>query len=101
MKTTFFKLTVIVLCVITVSLSSCMTNHHTIGNGPQTGTVIESRQWYILWGLLPLGGAADTKDMAGSASNYAIDTYYGVVDYLINCFLGPFSVQSRTVRVIK
>ncbi|MGP1455209.1 MAG: Bor/Iss family lipoprotein [Treponema sp.] len=100
MKTTFFKLTVVVLCIITVSLSSCMTNHHTIGDGPQTGIVIEARQWYILWGLVPLG-TTDTKDMVGNAPNYAIDTYYGVIDYLINCFLGPFSIQSRTIQVIK
>ena len=82
------------------TVTSCMTNRHTIGNGSQTGVVQKSRQWYALWGLAKLGNS-DTKAMVGDTADYTIETYYGFVDWLVNFFLGGFSIQSRTIKVTK
>ena len=101
-KNSFLKITalLLVLVMVSMSLSSCMTNRHTIGNGSQTGVVEKSRQWYALWGLVMLGDS-DTNKMVGNATNYKIETYYGGVDWLINLFLGVFSIQSRSIKVTK
>ena len=77
-----------------------MTNRHTVGNGVQTGAVEKSRQWYALWGLVKLGDR-DTKTMVGDATDYKIETYYGVGDWFINFFLGWLSIGSRTIKVTR
>ena len=90
----------LVLLLMFATVTSCMTNRHTVGNGAQTGVAQTSRQWYALWGLVRLGDS-DTKTIAGDSADYTVETYYGVVDWLINFFLGGLSIQSRTVRVTK
>ena len=101
-KNSFLRITalLLVLVMVSMSLSSCMTNRHTIGKGSQTGVVEKSRQWYALWGLVKLG-ESDTNKMVGDTTDYKIETYYGGVDWLINFFLGVFSIQSRTIKVTK
>ena len=85
---------------LTIMAAGCMTNRHTVGNGAQTGAVETSRQWYALWGLVNLGDR-DTKAMVGDATDYKIETYYGVVDWFIKFFLGWLSIESRTVKVTR
>lgn len=101
-KNFYLKVTALLLLLVIagMSFSSCMTNRHTIGNGSQTGVVEKTRQWYALWGLVKLGDS-DTNKMVGDTTDYKIETYYGGVDWLINFFLGAFSIQSRTVKVTK
>ncbi|WP_024466141.1 Bor/Iss family lipoprotein [Treponema pedis] len=101
-KNLFLRTTALLmlLIVLTLSVSGCMTNRHTVGKGSQTGGVVTTRQWYALWGLVRLGDK-DTKHIAGESTDYNIETYYGVVDWLINFFLGWLSIGSRTVKVIK
>ncbi len=95
---------VLMLFAVTLTvapLSSCMTNHHTIGNGSQTGVVKKERQWYALWGLVELGDK-DTKTMVEPGqTDYEIETYFGFGDYLINIFLGWLTLSSRTIKVEK
>ncbi len=94
-----FVVMLIMLVFLAGSLSSCMTNHHTIGKGSQTGVVKKSRQWYALWGLAKIGDK-DTKNMVEpDQADYEIKTYYGVGDWFINFFLGWLTIQSRSVKV--
>ena len=44
-------------------LSACSTHTHVVGNGPSKGETVQARQWYILWGLIPLNNV-DTNAMA-------------------------------------
>lgn len=88
---------VLVLALAWGSLG-CYTMKHTIGTGPQTGVESSDRQWYILWGLVPLG-RVDGGDIAGGAQNYRITTKIGVVDIVLNIFTGLFSIYSQTVIV--
>lgn len=90
----------LILIMVSTSLSSCMTNRHTVGSGAQTGVVEKSRQWYALWGLVKLGDS-DTKNMVGDSTDYKVETYYGVADWFINFFLGWLSIKSRTIKVTK
>ena len=93
--------TFIVLILIMILLFiGCSTNIHTIGNGPQKNEVQEARQWYVLYGLVPLN-EVNTQEMAGNATDYEIKTEQSFIDGLINCFTSAVSVTSRTVTVTK
>ncbi len=91
-----------ILLVILLSLFviGCTTHIHTIGNGPQTGEMVQARQWYILFGLVPLN-EVDTHEMAGDAANYEIKTETSAIDILIGIPASYVTVSSRTVTVTK
>ncbi|RMF57775.1 MAG: hypothetical protein D6748_10425 [Calditrichaeota bacterium] len=81
-------------------LTGCFTNIHRVGNGPQQGVKVEQRQWYVLWGLVPIN-QVDSQSMAGGATDYEIKTEFTFVDIVIGFFTGIITVQPRTVKVTK
>ena len=101
------KTITIIMVASTFLIIGCSTHVHTIGTGPETGIRVTSRQFYLLYGLIPLN-TVDTNKMAGGATNYEIQTQLGLVDAGIGVALaivtfgvGPAIVQSRTVTVTK
>ena len=91
--------------VLSMMLVGCSTNIHTVGAGPQTGMSNVARQYYLLYGLIPVN-TVDTNEMAKSiqAENYEIKTQVGPVDVGINlasAILVGGVVSSRTVTVTK
>ncbi|MBI3872928.1 MAG: hypothetical protein HY304_07635 [candidate division Zixibacteria bacterium] len=87
------------LFLVVVMLAGCATHIHTIGTGG-SGAKMEQRQWYVLWGLVPINNV-DSKVMAGSASNYTIKTQMSPIDVVISFFTGIVTVNCRTVTVTK
>lgn len=94
------KLTAIGLILILLFMVACSANIHVIGNGPQTHEVVKARQWYALWGLLPINDV-DTNQMAGGATDYQIKTERSATDIILNIFTGYVTIYSRTVTVTK
>ena len=97
------KAVVMVMIVSSLFLIGCSTHVHTVGTGPQTGVENTARQYYLLYGLIPLN-SVDTDGMAGSVANYEIQTQVGPMDAVINiaslvAIAGV--VSSRTVTVTK
>ena len=95
--------------IISMLFISCATHLHTVGYGPQIGVKATARQYYLLWGLVPLN-TVDTNEMAGTdingnqIENYEIQTQFGVLDIAINLvsfFTIGLLVSSRTVTVTK
>lgn len=80
--------------------SGCMVHTHVVGNGAQTGNLEEARQWYILWGLVPINDV-DTNNMAAGADDYTIETETTPIDFLIGLVAGIITVNSRTVTVTR
>jgi len=95
MKTTVNK---IIICLTILLFIGCAAHVHTVGSGPQSGSVDSARQYYIMM-LVPLN-EVDTNAMAGGNGNYEIKTDLGFVDILIQSFTGGF-VTSRTVTLTK
>jgi hypothetical protein len=89
---------IIASALIVSSLSSCMTTEHIVGQGPQGPQTTEERQWYILWGLVPLN-KVDSKTMAGDKEDYKITTQYTPLDVVLNIVTGFATVYSQTVEV--
>ena len=94
------KLVIAMMLVSTLVIVGCSTHVHTIGAGPQTGQVTSERQWWILFGLIPLN-SVDVGVMAGDATNYEIKTSLAPLDILIGIPAGYITVSSRTVTVTK
>ena len=106
------KKKLIVTCMIlSILFVGCATHVHTVGYGPQVGTKVTGRQYYLLYGLVPLN-SVDTNKMAGIDSNgnyitdYEIQTQTGPIDIvlafglgLFTYGIGPVIIQSRTVTV--
>ena len=99
--------------IISMLFIGCATHLHTVGYGPQTGTKVTSRQFYLLYGLVPLN-SVNTNEMAGIDSNgnyitnYEIQTQTGPIDLVLAFGLGaltfgigPVIIQSRTVTITK
>lgn len=94
-------LVLIIMLLISFAIN-CATHVHTIGKGPSTDDVVKvkARQWYILWGLIPIN-TVDTKTMAGNAADYEIVTAVKPIDFLINIVTNLISVNCRSVTVTK
>jgi len=92
---------VLLAVVVIFALSACVTHTHVVGAGSQTGEEIVKAQWYILYGLMPLGEVVDTNEMAGGARDYTIVTQYTVVDALLSSIGNVVTLSRRTVKVIK
>ena len=91
---------IVAIVLLLLVFIGCTTHIHKVGNGPQTYNSQEERQWYILWGLVPLN-EVDTNDMAGGAKDYEITTEVDGIDILIGIVASAVSVSSRTVTVTK
>ncbi len=88
-------LIVAMLCVI-----GCAAHIHKVGNGAQGTELMAERQWYVLWGIVPINDV-DSHAMAAGATDYEIVTEYTLIDGIINVFTGAVTVQCRTVAVQK
>ena len=97
------KLVILMMLVGSLLIVGCATHVHTVGAGSQTGLTETARQYYLLYGLLPLN-TVDTGEMSGGAADYEIQTQYGPVDMGIS--IASYSlvagiISSRTVKVVK
>ena len=87
-------------CFLAGSFAACYTNTHVVGKGAQGNTTESARQWYVLWGLVPIN-AVSSKAMAGGASDYTITTQMSFLDFVIGAFTGIVTVQCSSVEVKK
>ena len=93
----------LLLSVTILLLSACSTHSHVIGDGPQTGVTETARQYYVLFGLVPLN-KVDTNSMIDGATDYKLETGQQGMDVLISAAAGlivPTTISSRTVKVTK
>ena len=90
----------IMIIVFLTMIVGCAAHVHTVGKGAQAGNKIENRQWYALWGLIPIN-QVDTKAIAGDKKDYEIKTEQSAIDIVMNIFTSIVTVYSRTVTVTK
>ncbi len=95
-----FVLMIAAAFVMTTTFTGCFTHNHTVGSGAAGSNATTKKQWYILFGLVPLN-TVDTKAMAGGATNYTIKTQQSFVDVVIGIFTNFVTVSPQTVTVTK
>ena len=88
------------IALFAFSLTSCFSVQHVVGMGARGNTTKQQKQWYALWGAIPLNNA-DSQAMAAGAEDYTIETKFKVGDYIINAFTSVITVQVQTVKVTK
>ena len=98
MKNKFLTLALIA-CLVPLA-SGCWSMRHTVGNGGSGASEVSERQWFALWGLVPLGNV-DGGDLAGDAQDYTVETEQNVLDIVINLLTGWVTIYSRTVTVTR
>ena len=96
----FRKLSVVFLIVAMLFVISCAAHVHKVGEGAQGNDITAARQWYVLWGIVPIN-EVDTNAMADGATDYEITTQYTVLDAIISAVLSEISINCRTVIVQK
>ncbi|MCI0511864.1 hypothetical protein L0128_01460 [candidate division KSB1 bacterium] len=94
----FKKMIAWLLLLSLLVILGCAAHVHTIGKGPQKFVKQEARQWYILFGLVPLNHV-DTNAMSIGAADYEIRTATTALDVVMNIFTGYITINSRTVTV--
>jgi hypothetical protein len=88
------------ITVLALAISGCFTLTHEVGRGAQGGSETSKRQWYALWGLVPLG-ETDSQDMANGATDYTVKSEQNITDIILNIFTGIVTINSMTVTVTK
>lgn len=83
-----------------VLMTSCYTSSHIIGSGAKGSEVVQKRQWFALFGLVPIN-TVDSKSMAGGKTDYNLTTTHSFVDIVIGFFTGIVTVYPMTVEVKK
>lgn len=64
---------------IATMMSSCYSHKFTIGEGPKSGVVLEEKNNFFLFGLIP-GKVSDPQKMAGDAKDYQVTEVHKFVD---------------------
>jgi len=93
-------LKVLVVAVLCLSLFGCYTFHHKVGDGAQSGVSSAKKEWFILWGLVPMTNV-DSQALAEGAENYDVKTQFNIEDVVITAFTGIITVHVQTVTVTK
>lgn len=96
----FTKISATLLIIAMLFVIGCAAHTHKVGKGAQGYDITAARQWYVLWGLVPINDA-DTNAMAAGATDYEITTSITPVDFIINAIGSYITVNCRTVTVRK
>ena len=89
------------LLIVGMLLSlGCTVHVHKIGKGAQGNEITEARQWYALYGLVPINDV-DTNAMASNAADYEITTETTLFGCCYQCLTNVVTVHCRTVTVEK
>ena len=88
------------IAVFAIAMSSCYSLEHVVGDGARGNTSKEKKQWYALWGMMPLN-EVDSQNMSNGATDYTIKTSVTLGDFIVTAFTGVISVTRQTVKVIK
>ena len=94
------KLSAVLLIVAMVFVVGCARHTHKVGHGPAFNRTAVERQWYILYGLVPLHNV-DTQAMAEGRRNYEITTQVTLVDFIYRVLFYPATITCRTVKVTR
>jgi hypothetical protein len=96
-------LLVMILGVFLFTTVGCYSLKHTVGSGGSgMGAVTVARQWYILWGLVPLNHMDSRMLVDSQTKDYTVWTWCSPVDVLMDLLLNiiiPTSITSRTIEV--
>jgi hypothetical protein len=90
----------LIALIFVASVSSCYQLEHVVGDGAQGSQTVSKKQWYALWGLVPINNV-DSKQMAGDAEDYTITSKHKFVDLVISAVTSYVTIVVQSVDVEK
>lgn len=81
-----------------LAASGCVGHTHVVGLGATGTGAVTERQYYLLFGLVPIN-EVDSQRAAADLTSYTVETGFGLVDLLLSPVLLPLTVTSRSVVV--
>lgn len=92
---------VAVMAIVTAGFNAgCYTQKFDVGGGGTGAESKEFRQWFALWGLLPITEIhGDVDAYTAGATDYTITTEFTPLDILIGIFTGIVTIQPKTVTI--
>jgi hypothetical protein len=78
-------------------LTSCFSYTSIVGDGAQGNTQTTEWNHYVIYGLAPVG-VSDSKQMAGGAENYTVNTKQSFVNGLIAAI--TFGIYTPTMTTV-
>ncbi len=91
-------LSLLLVAGLFLTMTSCYTYTHVVGNGPQSGVTVTKKNHYFVYGLAA-GKQSDPKEMAGGAGNYEVTITHTFVDGLINAL--TFGIYTPTTTIVQ
>jgi hypothetical protein len=92
-------------CLLLVNCATVFVNappgrNITLLSNEPTSVKITMRNWYVLWGLIPLTNN-NTASMIGQVnlSGVRVRTFYRPLDFIENIFLSVISLHTNTVVI--
>ena len=95
------SLTLVASLVMASTFSSgCFTQRVRVGTGANGGEKMEHRQWFALWGLIPIT-EIDPEGSLNGATNYDVVSTFTPVDVIVGIVTGIVTVQPKTIIIEK
>ncbi|MCL2038877.1 MAG: Bor family protein [Bacteroidetes bacterium] len=94
------KLIVSLVCIFVMMLlvTSCFTHTYSVGKGAQTGLEVTKKNYYLIYGLVPVT-TSDPTQMSGGASDYTVTHEWTFVDGFISAITcGILNPTTTTVK---
>jgi len=82
---------------LALTMSSCYTYTHVVGDGPQKGIEVKKANHYFIYGLAQ-GSQSDINAMAGGAKDYQVVIKHSFVDGLLNAL--TFGIYTPTTTIV-
>lgn len=94
---------VAVMALVTAGVNTgCYVQKHDVGAGASGAESREFRQWFALWGLVPITDVEDDVEAYyADSTDYTVETGFTPIDVLIGIFTGVVTIAPKTVTVSK
>ena len=93
----FLNIFLISIAVVTM-MSSCYSHKFTIGEGPKSGVMLEEKNHFFLYGLVP-GKVSDPEKMAGDTNDYEVTEVHKFVDGFLGIL--TFGIYTPTTTKVQ
>ena len=90
---------VLLFFVLALFCTSCYTVRYNVGEGPQTGVEVKSKNHFLIAGLAPVGDQKTPQELAGNTTDYEVKISHTFIDGLLNAItFGIYTPTTTTVR---
>lgn len=83
---------------LVVMMSSCYSHKFTVGEGAQTGVMVQKKNNFFLYGLIP-GNVSDPQEMAGGAKDFEVHEVHKFVDGFLGVI--TFGIYTPTTTKVQ